>query len=64
MVTCRRIHAHKYTAECPNPNCKYTSRIPYTDFRLNNKNSVHSKICPIHRLELVRKYIPIKKHKK
>jgi hypothetical protein len=51
MGTCRRIQAHKYTAKCPK--CNYTSRIPITDFKLNNKNSVHSKSCPIHRLGLV-----------
>ncbi len=41
---------HKYTAKCPK--CKYTSRIPVTSFHLTNKNSVHSKICPVHRLPL------------
>lgn len=59
MGTCRRINAHKYTAKCPK--CKYTSRIPYTNFRLDNSNSVHSKLCPIHRLTLEKViYIPKK----
>lgn len=46
----KRILAHKVTKKCPK--CKYTSRIPISDFHLTNKNSVHSKMCPIHRLEL------------
>jgi hypothetical protein len=52
MGTCRRTHAHKFTAKCPK--CNYTSRIPETSFHLDNSNSVHSKTCPKHRLELVR----------
>jgi hypothetical protein len=51
-MTCRRIMAHKFTAKCPK--CKYTSKIPYSDFRLTNKNSIHSQLCPIHRLALVK----------
>ena len=52
MGTTRRIHAHKFTAKCPK--CKYTSKIPYTDSVLNNTNSVHSQVCPKHRLKLER----------
>jgi hypothetical protein len=47
----KRILAHKYTAKCPK--CSYTSRIPITVWVLNNKNSIHSKLCPTHRLELI-----------
>lgn len=54
MSTVRRAHGHKYTAECPNPKCNYTSKIPETNFYLNNKNSVHSQFCPKHRLKLER----------
>jgi hypothetical protein len=57
MSTCRRAHAHKFTAKCPK--CNYTSRIPETSFHLNNSNSVHSQLCPKHRLRLERViYIP------
>lgn len=59
MGTCRRIYAHKYTAKCPL--CNYTSKIPYIIHKpsdvinsLDNSNSVHSKMCPVHRLELVK----------
>lgn len=52
MGTARRIHAHKFTAKCPL--CKYTSKIPYSDRVLNNKNSIHSKLCPVHRVQLVK----------
>jgi hypothetical protein len=52
MSTARRIYAHKYTAKCPK--CKYTSRIPYSGFHLTNDNSVHSTMCPKHRLPLVK----------
>jgi hypothetical protein len=51
MGTTRRAFGHKNTVKCPK--CKYTSRIPITDIRLTNKNSVHSKTCPIHRLPLI-----------
>lgn len=50
MGTARRIHAHKFTAKCPK--CNYTSKIPYSDNILNNTNSLHSKFCPKHRIEL------------
>ena len=50
--SCRSIHGHKYTAKCPK--CKYSSKIPFTDDKLTNKNSTHSKVCPKHRLVLVR----------
>jgi len=53
---------HKFTAKCPK--CKYTSKIPYDTgpfARINNKNSVHSKKCPIHRLDLVK--VPTSKGK-
>lgn len=53
MGTARRIHAHKFTAKCPMAKCNYTSKIPYTDAKLNNTNSVHSRFCPKHRIELV-----------
>lgn len=52
---------HKCTMKCPK--CSYTSRIPLTNFFLTNKNSVHSKLCPVHRLELIKFYIPLKKTK-
>ena len=55
MSSARRIYAHKYTAQCPLEKCKYTSRIPYSDFHLDNKNSSHSKMCPKHRLALIPK---------
>jgi hypothetical protein len=61
-MTTRRAMGHKYTAKCPK--CKYTSRIPITDFHLTNKNSVHSKLCPVHRLELVRVVYEIKSKSK
>lgn len=55
MSTVRRAKGHKFTAQCPNPKCNYTSRIPYdTTFTLTNKNSVHSTKCPKHQLELVK----------
>lgn len=50
MGSFRRYYAHKYTAKCPK--CNYTSRIPYSDWKINNSNSCHSKICPKHRLSL------------
>jgi len=54
--------AHKYTAKCPK--CEYTSRIPeFEGVILNNKNSVHSKTCPKHRLELVRVIYELKNSK-
>ena len=61
MSTCRRAHAHKFTAKCPK--CNYTSRIPETSFHLNNSNSVHSQLCPKHRLRLER-VIYVHKNKK
>ena len=51
-MSVRKIQGRKYTAKCPNKNCKYTSRIPYVNFTLNNSNSCHSKLCPVHRLPL------------
>ena len=55
MSTVRRAHGHKYTAECPNPKCNYTSKIPETTFyQLNNKTTVYSQFCPKHRLKLER----------
>lgn len=53
-----KVQNHKCTMKCPK--CNYTSRIPLTNFYLTNKNSVHSKLCPVHRLELIRFYIPKK----
>lgn len=52
MGTARRIQAHKFKAKCPL--CKYTSKIPYSNMKLNNKNSTHSKLCPVHRVELIK----------
>jgi phage FluMu protein Com len=53
MSTVRRANGHKVTAKCPK--CKYTSRIPLKEnWVLTNKNSVHSKTCPTHRLPLVK----------
>ena len=63
MGTCRRIHAHKFTAKCPNPKCNYTSRIPETQFVLDNKNSVHSQTCPKHRLPLEKVIYELKNSK-
>lgn len=54
IMSSRRAMGHKFTAKCPNKKCKYTSRIPELDFHLTNKNSVHSKLCPVHRLPLER----------
>lgn len=59
----RRYKAHKFTAKCPLKDCNYTSRIPNDEFYLTNKNSSHSKICPKHRLELVRQILPFKNTK-
>ena len=50
---------HKFTAKCPK--CNYTSRIPELPFHLTNKNSVHSQLCPKHRLQLERVIYDIKK---
>ena len=51
-----------YYAKCPK--CQYTSRIPeFEGAILNNKNSVHSKVCPKHRLELVRVIYELKNSK-
>ena len=46
-------HTHKYNGVCPLKKCNYSSRIPVTTLILNNKNSVHSKLCPTHRTELI-----------
>jgi len=51
-MSSRRARGHKFTAKCPK--CKYTSRIPELTFHLTNKNSVHSQLCPKHRLKLER----------
>jgi len=59
----RRYKAHKHTVQCPIKDCNYTSRVPNDEFYLTNKNSVHSKICPKHRLELVKLYLPLKNKK-
>jgi hypothetical protein len=59
----RRYKAHKHTVHCPIKDCKYTSRVPNDVFYLTNKNSVHSKICPKHRLGLVKLYLPLKNKK-
>jgi len=59
----RRYKAHKHTVKCPQTNCNYTSRVPNDVFYLTNKNSSHSKICPKHRLELVKLYLPLKNKK-
>lgn len=50
----RGIQRHKFTAKCPIKNCKYTSKIPYTNNNIDNTNSVHSKTCPIHRQPLIK----------
>jgi hypothetical protein len=57
----RRYKAHKHNVKCPIEDCKYTSRVPNDETFLTNKNSVHSKICPKHRKELVKFYLPLKK---
>lgn len=61
MSTCRRVMGHKFTAKCPK--CNYTSRIPETSFHLTNKNSVHSRLCPVHRLQLERVIYKLKNRK-
>ena len=56
-MSSRRAMGHKFTAKCPK--CNYTSRIPELPFHLTNDNSVHSRTCPVHRLQLERViYVP------
>jgi len=59
----RKYHGHKFTAECPIKDCKYTSRIPNNESVLTNKISSHSKLCPKHRVELIRQRLPLKNRK-
>ena len=51
-MSVRRARGHKTTGYCPIKGCSYTSRIPINDMLLNNKNSVHSTMCPTHRTKL------------
>lgn len=53
MSNQRGAYRHKKTMCCPIDDCNYTSRHWIVSQWDENKKSHHSKMCPIHRVELI-----------